>query len=359
MRATALWAAILIGTAAACTPSTAPPASGSSAASGARAATPDPGSQNGTITGPLQFPSEGIPPLAVYAISTDDKTFYVVETVQNQQHYTMLGVPPGDYYVYATTRPVQSTEASAPRVQSPLRFGGGYTKAVPCGLSITCTDHSMIDVHVSAGSTVVNVGPVDWYVGPDFYPAIPGGGPRRLDLKGQADNYAFPQEAADYYGQLRTGGMLIKGSSRDCPINLACVWYSGSGLGDDATYFPGTAGSNQDLLACAVYTYRDVGTGHWHYLDIRCRQDPVPYPAVNSTGHLALGIGETGCINVHTIPLLAARVVACLASGTQVAIDDGPRYLEVASPSSAPDIQTEYWWHIAGLGWVVHRYVGY
>lgn len=355
MRALAVWASILVGVAAACTPATVPTASSSPAASGARAATPQPGPQNGTIAGALGYPAQGIPSLAIYAISTDGKSFYVVETVQNQQHFTMLGVPPGDYYVYATTRPVQSTEASAPRIQSPLRFGGGYTKAVPCGLTITCTDHSMIVVHVAAGSTADNVSPSDWYEGPDYFPAIPGGGPSRLELAGRADNYAFPQEAADYYGQLRTGGVLIKGSSRDCPINVACIWFSGSGLGDDATYFPGTAGSNQDLLACAVYTYRDLTTGHWHYLDMRCRQDTVPFPAVNSTGHLALGMGETGCINVHTIPLLAARVVACLASGTQVTIDDGPRYLEV----STADLQIEYWWHIAGQGWVVHRYIGY
>jgi hypothetical protein len=162
--------ALVIGLSAACGPSSQPTGSSSPAASGARAATPQPGVQTGSIEGNIGFPADGIPPLAVYAIATDASRYYTAEVIQNQTHYSMHGLRPGDYDVYATTRPIQITGASGARTQSPARFGGGYTKSVKCGLDVSCTDHSMIAVHVSAGATVDRVEPNDWYVGLDFYP---------------------------------------------------------------------------------------------------------------------------------------------------------------------------------------------
>src|SRR4029077_18238049 len=130
MRAPMLFMAVVIGITAACSPSTPFSSSNSPAASGTRtatpsgpmAATPQPGALGGIITGPIQFPAGFIPPLAIYAISTDGSRYYLVETVQNQTHYMIVGVGTGDYYVYAATRRVQVTGASSAPTQSPLRF---------------------------------------------------------------------------------------------------------------------------------------------------------------------------------------------------------------------------------------------
>jgi hypothetical protein len=54
-------------------------------------------------------------------------------------------------------------------------FGGGYTQAVPCGLSVNCTDHSLIAVTVSAGQETANINPGDWYAPESSFPADPLG----------------------------------------------------------------------------------------------------------------------------------------------------------------------------------------
>src|ERR1700694_664270 len=353
MRATTLLAAVVIGLTAACSPST-PTASSSPAASGARAATPQPGAQTGSIGGLIQFPSDFIPPLAIYAIATDASRYYTTEIIQNQTHYSMRGLRPGDYNVYATTRQIQVTGACGARTQSPARFGGGYTKSVTCGLDVSCTDHSMINVHVSAGATVEKVEPNDWYVGLDFYPLIPGGGPPALTVPVEESSYPTAARAAGHFAQVRTGARLVQDQA-SCPVNIACVWLGSEHDGTAAAYFPATAGSNRDLYACASYLFQD-GAG-WKNLDYQCNPVSTPFPAVGASGHLRLGMGETGCINVHTAPALSARVLVCLPDGTPVTIDDGPQYFLVPQPGPYEDLGIEYWWHVTGRGWVVHRYL--
>src|ERR1700694_3180057 len=227
MRATTLLAAFAIGLAAACSASPAPTGSSSPAVSGARAATPQPGAQTGSIGGLIQFPSDFIPPLAIYAIATDASRYYTTEIIQNQTHYSMRGLRPGDYNVYATTRPIQVTGASGARTQSPARFGGGYTKSVTCGLDGGGPDPSLINVHVSAGATVEKVEPNDWYVGLDFYPLIPGGGPPALTVPVEEFSYPTAARAAGHFAQVRTGARLVQDQA-SCPVHVAWGWV-GSG----------------------------------------------------------------------------------------------------------------------------------
>jgi hypothetical protein len=52
---------------------------------------------------------------------------------------------------------------------------GGYTPAVACGLTVACTDHSLIRVAVPAGETVRGVDIRDWYAPPGTFPPRPAG----------------------------------------------------------------------------------------------------------------------------------------------------------------------------------------
>lgn len=113
----------------------------------------------GLIRGYLSYPSEFIPPLRVVAF--DVATMAVVNavvTAENQTAYE-LAVPPGDYYVVAYV--LDSGMAA------------GYSQMVPCGLSVGCTDHSLIPVHVGPGAVVDDINPGDWYAPPGAFPPMP------------------------------------------------------------------------------------------------------------------------------------------------------------------------------------------
>src|SRR3989338_2119105 len=115
--------------------------------------------ENGTIKGSLGYPAEGIPPLEVYAISTtDNSNYFFIKTSQNQNSFEIEDVDPGTYYVLA---------------YSESNFAGGWTKAVPCGLSVDCNDHSLIEVEVTAGKTTSGVEIKDWYAPENFFPSRP------------------------------------------------------------------------------------------------------------------------------------------------------------------------------------------
>lgn len=117
--------------------------------------------QVGAITGTTGYPSEGIPPLDIYAFKTSDTSVYFKTTTQtNQQSFTIDAVTPGSYFLVA-----YPTDTDA--------LAGGYTKAVPCGLSVECTDHSLIEVVVTAGQTKAGVEIKDWYAPVGQFPSKP------------------------------------------------------------------------------------------------------------------------------------------------------------------------------------------
>jgi hypothetical protein len=138
------------------TPMTSPSMSPSSAAS------PKPSTQpaaaTGTITGTLGYPSEGIPALEIYAINVEGKSYFKVATTQNQSSFSLTGVKPGKYVVVAYEKG---------------GFAGGYTPAVACGLSVNCTDHSLIEISVAAGQTVTGIEIKDWYAPDGTFPTKP------------------------------------------------------------------------------------------------------------------------------------------------------------------------------------------
>ena len=115
----------------------------------------------GAITGTLNFPAEGIPPMRVVAFSVDAQTWFSVEVNQGNT-FLIENLPAGEYTVVAY--PLDPNLAG---------LAGGYSQFVPCGLSVDCSDHSLIPVTVRAGETTADVRPADWYAPEGAFPPDP------------------------------------------------------------------------------------------------------------------------------------------------------------------------------------------
>jgi hypothetical protein len=113
----------------------------------------------GSISGTLSYPSEGIPPLRVVAFNIDGLSYQYVDTLSNQSVFQITGLAPGIYHVVAYI--MDGT------------YAGGYTEMVPCGLSVDCPDHSLIDVTVVSGLDAPGVNPADWYAPEGTFPPYP------------------------------------------------------------------------------------------------------------------------------------------------------------------------------------------
>jgi hypothetical protein len=117
----------------------------------------------GTITGTLMYPAEGIPPLRIAAFEVTTGEVSYTDTAANQSTYT-FDLPVGTYHVVAY---------SIGGGGFPTGLAGGYSQFVPCGLSVDCTDHSLINVTVTAGATASGVDPGDWYAPDGSFPPMP------------------------------------------------------------------------------------------------------------------------------------------------------------------------------------------
>ncbi len=121
----------------------------------------------GAISGRVGYPSDFVPPLAVFAIRVDDPGTYRLLHTQRvppaSSSYTMSAVEPGVYSVVAFVEGQPSTLA------------GAHTAAAACGLGASCTDHTVVRVTVRAGATVTGIDVTDWYAAPGAFPARPAG----------------------------------------------------------------------------------------------------------------------------------------------------------------------------------------
>ncbi len=117
----------------------------------------------GYISGTLMYPAEGIPPLRVVAFPLAGGAPSYTDTVANQSSYT-LELAVGVYHVVAYTIGGDGF---------PTGLSGGYTQMVPCGLSVDCSDHSLIDVTVMTGATTSGVDPNDYYAPDGSFPPMP------------------------------------------------------------------------------------------------------------------------------------------------------------------------------------------
>jgi hypothetical protein len=328
-----------------------------------QASTPPPPASNGSIEGVVGYPADLLLAQAVYAVATDGSRYYYVETIgfgrpfsrddPERGAYRLLGVAPGEYFVLTAVR-----DLADPRMASGTpkarHFDAAYTKSVQCGLTVSCTDHSLVPVHVSPGATVIGIDPGDWYVNNANYPVIPGAGPPGLDLGTPPAAFQTPKQAAVYFAQLKTSARYVQ-SSADCQVNRSCLWFTAEHERSTSAYFTSEAGTNGLFRICTFYL-TNTPSG-WQYFDSNCRRVGTAFPAVGSTGRLVIGFGGTGCIDIHAAPGLTTKVITCLPENTAVTIDEGPDYLPESTPS--PDFGLNFWWHVARRGWVAHRYVMY
>ena len=127
---------------------------------------PKPLKPEGGITGHLSYPAEGRPDIMVVAFSTQyypNGNFYYTFTTPSQDTYELV-LPQGEYYIVAY---------ALDPFGNPMGVVGGYTQAVPCGLSVSCTDHSLIPVPVAAGGALSDINPADWYAPEGSFPPYP------------------------------------------------------------------------------------------------------------------------------------------------------------------------------------------
>jgi hypothetical protein len=121
----------------------------------------------GNLGGKLSFPGEAIPPLRIVAFLVENgvwtKSYQFVDIV-NKDTYQINDLRPGKYWIVAY---LVSEKQGNPVL------AGGYTKAVLCGLSVDCTDHTLVQVEVKPGETVLNIDPGDWYAESGAFPKNP------------------------------------------------------------------------------------------------------------------------------------------------------------------------------------------
>jgi hypothetical protein len=113
-----------------------------------------PTSTVGSLSGSLNYPANSIPSMFVVAYQVGSQNYQYVISKAGQGIFQIDNLQPGIYHVVAYT---------VGGGGFPVGLAGGYTKAVSCGLSSNCTDHTLIDVVVSAGKMSNGVNPFDWY----------------------------------------------------------------------------------------------------------------------------------------------------------------------------------------------------
>ncbi|HSJ53044.1 MAG TPA: hypothetical protein VLC52_04785 [Anaerolineae bacterium] len=109
-----------------------------------------PPAEAGVIQGKLCYPSDYIPAMTVYAREVNTGETVTVEVPENTPEYRLEVPGEATYQVFAWT------------VDG---LGGSYSRFVTCGLSVECTDHSLIPVPVGAGQTVTGIDVCDFYGG--------------------------------------------------------------------------------------------------------------------------------------------------------------------------------------------------
>ena len=102
----------------------------------------------GEVQGSLNFPSDYIPNLKIYLINVVTKDVYKSLTEAGQETYIIKDIPAGTYVAFCYYSE---------------NYGAGYTYAVPCGCSVNCKDHRLIEFKVNPDSTTTSIDLFDWY----------------------------------------------------------------------------------------------------------------------------------------------------------------------------------------------------
>jgi hypothetical protein len=117
------------------------------------------GSTSGTVKGTVCYPSEYIPAMNVYIKNNETKKIYSLVIEENQKSFKLNKVPEGNYIAFArTVQKVLTDDSNKSTITN-----GGYTHAVPCGLTIDCKDHSLIVFKVEKGKSTKGIKICDWF----------------------------------------------------------------------------------------------------------------------------------------------------------------------------------------------------
>jgi hypothetical protein len=110
----------------------------------------------GTVAGKICYPSEFIPAMTAYFTNITNGEYTELQISENQSDY-QIDLVPGRYIAFAY--PEKS-------------YGGSYSRAVPCGLTVECTDHTTLAFEVRPGETTSGIDICDWY-SPESVPPNP------------------------------------------------------------------------------------------------------------------------------------------------------------------------------------------
>ena len=116
-------------------------------------------STSGTVKGTVCYPSEYIPAMNVYLKNKETSKIYSLDVNENQKPFKFKKIPAGNYIAFAYTVQEISTDAN----NKSAIANGGYTHAVPCGLTVECKDHSLLVFKVQNGKTTKNIEICDWF----------------------------------------------------------------------------------------------------------------------------------------------------------------------------------------------------
>ncbi|NEW80495.1 MAG: hypothetical protein GZ086_13955 [Gelidibacter sp.] len=83
---------------------------------------------------------------------------YSLDVEENQKPFKFNKIPAGNYIAFAYTVQEDSTDVN----EKSTITNGGYTHAVPCGLTVECKDHSLLVFKVQNGKTTKNIQICDW-----------------------------------------------------------------------------------------------------------------------------------------------------------------------------------------------------
>src|SRR5882762_9605841 len=116
-------------------------------------------STTGIVQGKLCFPSEYIPAMNVYLKAAGTNTIYKLVSKENEQTFTFKKIPQGSYVAFAYTAEATMLDLNNKKSKG----SGGYTRFVPCGLSVDCKDHTLISFKVTKGKITNAISICDWY----------------------------------------------------------------------------------------------------------------------------------------------------------------------------------------------------
>jgi hypothetical protein len=116
-------------------------------------------STSGTVKGTVCYPSEYIPAMNVYLKNKETGKIYSLDINENQKPFKFKKVPEGNYIAFAYTVQKISIDSN----NKSAIASGGYTHAVPCGLTVECKNHSLLIFKVEKGKTTKGIQICDWF----------------------------------------------------------------------------------------------------------------------------------------------------------------------------------------------------